>query len=84
MRSGRHYRDYAETDDVGCQVRGPLRQAGLRLSARGRHLSLPGRWTVEILLHQCRERAEAASLLDQRVPDLRAEKPLHDCSATPD
>jgi hypothetical protein len=33
VRSGRHHSDCAETDDVGRQIRGPLRQAGLRLCA---------------------------------------------------
>jgi transposase len=68
----------------GAKSKGPLRQAGLRLSARGGRLSLPGWRTVEILLHQRREWAEAASLLDQRVPHLRTEKSLHQCSAAPD
>jgi DDE family transposase len=50
-----------------------------------RTTSIAAGWrTVEILLHQCRERAEAASLLDQRVLDLRAEKVLLGSSATPD
>jgi hypothetical protein len=33
VRSGRHHGNPAQTDDVGRQVRGPLRRAGLCLSA---------------------------------------------------
>ena len=64
-------------------VRRSLRQAGLRLSPRGRRLSLPGRRAAEVLLHQRRKRADASPLLDQRVPDLCAQEPLHDRRATP-
>ena len=35
--------DAPQTDDVGGEVGRPLRQAGLRLSAGGGRLSLPGR-----------------------------------------
>jgi len=73
----------AQTDYIGRQGQGPVWQAGLRLSARGRRLSLSVRRAAEVLLHQRRKRAEATQLLDQRLPDLRAQKPVHDYSNPP-
>ena len=70
VRAGRYHGDAAKADDVGREVEGPLRQAGLRLSRRGRRLPLPGRRAAEILLHQRRGRLDAAPLLDQCVPEL--------------
>ncbi len=43
MRAGRYHGDAAEADDLGREGGGPLRQAGLRLSARRGCLSLSGR-----------------------------------------
>ena len=51
LRASRHHGDAAEADDVGCEVARPLRQAGLRLSARGGCLPLSGRRAPQVLLH---------------------------------
>jgi transposase len=83
VRASRHHGDAAETVAVRCKIARPLRQAGLRLSARGRCLPLPGRRAPQILLHRRRARTETAPLLDECVPHLRAQEPLHDRTATP-
>ena len=44
---------------------------------------MPSRQAAEVLLHERRKRAEAAPLLDERVPDLRDEAPLHNQHAAP-
>jgi transposase len=82
LRSGWHRRDAAKADDVRHGGEGPLRQAGLRLSQRRGCLSLSGRPEAQVLLLQRGEWAEAAALLDQCVPSLRAQASLHDWPAT--
>src|SRR5712691_222266 len=76
-RSG-HHGDAAEAAHVWCQVRGAVRQAGLRVSARGGCLSLPSWRAAAISLYERRSRQDAAALLDNRVPGL----PQY-CEATP-
>src|SRR4029453_4569478 len=73
-----HYGAPAEAADVRGQVGGALWQAGLRLSAQGGCLSLPGWRTAAISLYKRRSRQDAAPLLDTRVPGLLAEIPMHD------
>src|SRR5947199_1536326 len=76
-RSG-HHGDAAKAADVRAEGRGAFRQAGLRLSAQGGRLSLP-RWrAAAISLYQRRGRQDAAALLDNRVPGLLAQTPVHD------
>ena len=67
-----------KADDVRRQGRGPLRQAGLRLSARGGRLSLSGRRAAEVLFTTVENGLSPAPLLDQCLPDLRPQEPLHD------
>ena len=68
--AGRHHGDAAEADDVGREIARPLRQAGLRLSARGGCLSLSGRRAADLSLHSNEEHGQTtASLLDERVSE---------------
>ena len=62
---------------VGCEGARPLRQAGLRLSARGRCLPLSGRRAPQVLLHSHRAWTATTSLLDQRLPNLRDQASVH-------
>ena len=71
MRTDRNDCDAAKANDVGREVGRPLREAGLRVSARRRRLSLPARRDVEVPLRQRGTRTEHASLLDKRLQDLR-------------
>src|SRR5690349_24740905 len=75
MPRGGHYGNTAEAVDFGSQVRGALRQAGLRVSARGGCLSLPGWRAAAISLYERRSRQDAAALLDT---GLLAQTPMHD------
>src|SRR5438309_1524738 len=61
--------------DFRGQGRGPVRQAGLRLHHRGRHLSLPGRRTADPTLHFGGKWHGPARLLDDRLPSLSVEIP---------
>src|SRR5215469_10297257 len=54
-----------------------LRQGGFRVSSRGKCLSSSGRRETYIPFYERRKRTEAAPLLDQCLPELRAQKPLH-------
>ena len=79
MRAGRHHGHAPETDDIGRQVRWPASvQTGLRLSAGGGCLSLPGRG--ERLRYYFTPTLKTGwrcvALLDERVPHLRAQEPL--------
>ena len=71
-------------DDVGCEIGRPLRQAGLHLFGRRRCLSLSGWREAPVSFYERGERPEAASLLDECVPQLRAESEMHKGAATPD
>ena len=64
----------AETDQVGHQRQGPVWKAGLRLSARGGCLSLPGRGEAHLPLYDRGKRIGLAPLLDQCLPELRHQK----------
>jgi hypothetical protein len=69
---GRHHRNSAQAADVGCQVRWPLRQAGLCLFAGGRRLSLSGwRATAVSLYERGRWQADKA-LLDHSLSKMFA------------
>src|ERR1700751_1423338 len=81
MPRGGHHGDAAEAADVGGQVGGALRQAGLRVSARGGCLSLPSWGAAAISLYERRSRKDAAALLDNRVPGLLAQ---HQCTTGPE
>ncbi len=50
-----------------------LREAGLHLSARNRHLPLPGGRAADLALHHCRARADAQPVLVQQLRHLRDE-----------
>ena len=65
----------------GAKADGPVRQAGLRLHRRGRHLSLPRRRDADLALHHGREGHDPARLLDRRMRRLPAEGPLHEQQA---
>src|SRR4051794_18788884 len=73
-----HHGDAAEAADLGGQIGGALRQAGLRISARGGCLSLPSWRAAAISLHERGGRQGAAALLDNRVPGLLAQTQMHD------
>src|SRR5947199_8011776 len=76
-RSG-HHGDATEATDVRGQGRGALRQAGLRVSARGGYLSLPSWGAAAISLYEPGSRQDAAALLDNSVPGLLTQTPMHD------
>ena len=61
-----------------------LRQTGLRLPAGGGRLSLPGRRDLEVPLHERRKRSDATPLLDNRLPELPDQAPLHASQRAPD
>jgi hypothetical protein len=52
---------------LGRQGRRPVRQAGLRLQRRRRHLAMPGRRTSDAALHLGGRRDDLAHLLDDQV-----------------
>ena len=58
-------------------TQGPVWKAGLRLSARGGCLSLPGREETHLPLHDRGKRTGLAPLLDQRLPELRHQTQMH-------
>src|SRR5438309_11353922 len=78
MPRGGHHGDAAEAADVGGQVGGALRQAGLRVSARGGYLSLPSWGAAAISLYEPGTPQDAAALLDNSVPGLLTQTPMHD------
>src|SRR5256714_1526864 len=84
MPRGGHHGDAAEAADVGGQVGGALRQAGLRVSARGGCLSLPSWRAAAISLYERRSRQDAAALLDNRMPGLLAQTSMHDGAGAAD
>jgi len=61
-----------EAADVECQVRWPLRQAGLCLFARGGRLSLSGWGATAISLYERGGRQTATALLDHSLSRLFA------------
>ena len=67
---GRHLGNSAQAADVGCQVRWPLRQAGLRLFAGGGSLSSRG--ATAISLYEQGGRQTATALLDHSLSKLFA------------
>src|SRR5213075_643869 len=75
-RSG-HHGDAAEAADLGGESGGALWQAGLRVSARGGCLPVSGRTATALSLHEPSSRQSAAALLDNRVPGLLAQTPMH-------
>src|SRR5437016_9726418 len=78
MRASRHYGDAAEADDIGREIGWPLRQAGLRLSADGGCLPLPGGREADLSLHERGGRQDAAPLLNDGMPTLPAQIPMHE------
>src|SRR2546429_8702600 len=84
MPRGGHHGDAAEAADVGGQNGGALRQAGLRVYARGGCLSLPSWRADAISLYERRSRQNAAALLDNRMPGLHAQTSLHDGAGAAD
>ena len=64
--------DPAQAADVGCQVRWPLRQAGLCLFARGGRLSLSSRGATAISLYERGGWQAATALLDDSLSRLCA------------
>ena len=75
---GRHHGDAAQAHDLGRQVGGPLRQAGLRVHGGRGHLSLPGRRAAHIPLLERGSGQSDAPLLDERLPELPLEVEMHD------
>jgi hypothetical protein len=63
--------------------KGRFRQGGFRVSGRGKCLSLSGRRETYIPFYERRKRAEAAPLFYQCLPELLAQKPLHDSPSAP-
>ena len=85
LRRSWHHRYPAETHDVRRKGRGPVRQAGLRLFAGKRRVSLPVRRTAALSLHQCREWDDIAPLLVRGgLPGLLDKEPMHAIQGTPD
>src|SRR5438094_3236651 len=78
MRASRHYGDAAEANDIGREVGWPLRQAGLRLSADGGCLSLPGGREADLSLYERGGRQDAAPLLDDGMPALPAQISMYE------
>src|ERR1700730_16650031 len=62
----------------GAKSEGRFGKAGLRLHRKGGLLSLPSRREAQILLHQRGKWVGARPLLDDRLPCLPDQKPLHD------
>jgi transposase len=83
LRASGDHSNAAQADDVRRKGRRTVRQTGLRLPAGGRRLSLPGRRDLEVPLHERRKRSEATSLLDQRLPELPDQAPLHASQRAP-
>jgi transposase len=75
---GRHHRNIAQTADVERQGGRALWQAGLCLFAGGRRLSLPGRRATVISLHEQGGRQTDKTLLDDGLPELFDQIPMHD------
>ena len=66
-----------QTADLRRQGEGAVWKAGLRLSCSGRCLSLPGWRTINLSLHERGKGADPAPLLDQCLPRLRHQGPMH-------
>src|SRR5689334_25014390 len=84
MPRGGHHGDAAEPAHVWRQVRRAVRQAGLRVSARGGCLSLPSWRAAAISLYKPRSWQDAAALLGNRVSGLLAQTPMHDGAGAAD
>jgi hypothetical protein len=67
MLASRYYRAVAEADDIGREVGRPLRQAGLRRSAEGGCVPLPGS-EAQLSLYERGGWWDAAPLLDDGCP----------------
>src|SRR4029077_9350635 len=72
-----HHSDAAQTVDIGCQIRGPLRQAGLCLFTGGRRLALCGWGAAAVSLYKRRRRQGAAALLDHSLSKLCPQIAMH-------
>src|SRR5262249_36436360 len=84
MPRGGHHGDTAEAADVGGQVGGALRQAGLRLSARRGCLPLSSWRAAAISLHKRRSWQDATALLDNGMFRLLAQIPMHNRTGAAD
>jgi hypothetical protein len=65
--------DRPQASDLRREGGRALREAGLHLSARNRHLPLPGGRAADLALHHCRARADAQPVLVQQLRRLRDE-----------
>lgn len=78
VHRGRPHPACAQTDDLGREGRRAVRQARLRLPARGGRLPLSCRRDDEVVVQpRRRERDDAALLLDHQGPGLPAEGQVH-------
>src|SRR4029078_5086790 len=82
MRAGQYSCLAAETDDLEREVGWPLRQAGLRLFACGRCLSLPGGREADLSLYERGGWKNHAPLLDNGVPALPTQIAVYDGRGT--
>jgi hypothetical protein len=65
--------DHPQAPDLRREGGRALREIGLHLSARNRHLPLPGGRAADLALHHCRARADAQPVLVQQLRRLRDE-----------
>ena len=77
MRRSGHHGHVAKADDLELKGGRPLRQARLPLRGWGGRLHLSGRRASKIPLLKPGKWLGAASLLDQRLPELRHQAQLH-------
>ena len=73
----------AQAADLRGQGQGPVRQAGLRLPARGGRLSLSGRRDPDAAVYLRRTGYESACLLDDQMRRVPAQIPLHQQQPAP-
>jgi Transposase DDE domain len=71
---GRHHDNSAQAADVGCQIGGALRQAGLCLFARAGRLSLSSWGATALSLYERGRWQSATALLDHSLSNLCALK----------